>query len=245
MTARAAGSGGPRPRKPAPLDGEGKPAITARRPPSRRDKLTRARAAGRRGEAAPLWIDDAELLAAYEDGANELGDSWAGDVDQAAPASSSSSSEPMTEPASPSSPALPMRGSLFPSTRAIAPERVRTTGPAGDVAGAFLGIIAAAFVVNVLRGTWTQWLRAKFLNQVGGAPRADPNAAPGLNSAITGPTPLGGTPGGSTPTGSQGNALAGVAAPGATIDPLTGSLASPLPPDPLGLIGGGLQAGKG
>lgn len=38
-----------------------------------------------------------------------------------------------------------------------------------DAAGAVLGIIAVAFLINLLKGTSTAWLRAKFLNDVDGS----------------------------------------------------------------------------
>lgn len=62
-----------------------------------------------------------------------------------------------------------------------------------DAAGAVLGIIAVAFLINVLKGTSTAWLRAKFLNdtpvkaeanQVGdSAARAGASASQGAGSA--------------------------------------------------------------
>lgn len=230
-------------RPPKPGKGDSDLAKQARRrPPSRKEKLARARAAGRRGEPAPDFIDDAELLGAYDEGASELGSGWAGDVDK--PSSSASSSSPPVEEEPASKPApLPEPGPLFGRRRTITSDQVRTSGPAGDVAGVFLGLIATAFAINVIKGTWTQWLRAKFLNQVGGSARPDPNAAPGQPLVVppgTAATPAPPTigngqqnpqnlfgPGGVLQM--QNGALTGVAAPGATLDPLTGSLASPLP----------------
>jgi len=39
------------------------------------------------------------------------------------------------------------------------------TETAHDLAGVLVGAVAVAFLINVLHGTWKQWLRAKFLNE--------------------------------------------------------------------------------
>jgi len=139
-------------------------------PTSRQARMSRARAAGRAGSPAPAWIDDAELLEAYSAGADEAGSSWVGDS-ESDPATDSDfdgeGSQTAVDASTPSAqPVTPEEGfeggSGRPDRRRIGP--IRATGKTGDVAGAFLGFIGAAFITNVIKGTWTQWLRAKFLN---------------------------------------------------------------------------------
>lgn len=190
-------------------------------------KLKRARAAGAAGNPAPPWIDDAELLEAYDQGASSLGSTWAGDVDtdstdsDAGGDNGGSGSDPAADASNPA-PGPTTRGgsrkggSGGGSRRSIGP--VRPTGTAGDAAGAFLGVIAAAFVTNAIRGTWTDWLKAKFLNQVSDKTASGFNAPPttttGPNgSASVGPSSPGGPSGPSitnNPDGSQSLSPGGI-----------------------------------
>lgn len=192
--------------------GSKRPPRGPRKPPtSRADKLRAAHAAGKAGKAAPAWIDDAELLDAYDQGATSLGDSWAGDTDSDNAAKGSSpAAEPSTLAAGPATPEQADEGgSSRPKSRTVGP--FRPTGSRGDAAGAFLGIIAAAFVTNVLHGTWQRWLRAKFLNEIAGKTSRGFNAPPTVThgpngSASVGPSSPGGPPGPSitnNPDGSQ------------------------------------------
>lgn len=140
---------------------------------SRAAKLQRAHAAGASGGPAPAWIDDAELLGAYDEGASSLGPDWAGDLDTDSTGSGAGGNNggsgpqpdadgftPAPAPTTPGT--LPLSGSGR-GSRSVGP--VQPKGMAADAAGAFLGIIAAAFLQNVLSGRWTDWLRAKFLNE--------------------------------------------------------------------------------
>lgn len=167
-------------------------------------KLRQAHAAGKSGAPAPGWIDDAELLDAYDQGLGTSGDY----IDDDEPRK-----EPLDPAGFPGGPPLPLPDDgddeQLPETdqgsgsrRSIAP--IRATGTQGDIAGVFVGFIAAAFLVNVISGRWTDWLRAKFLNET--------TAAPSNSSS------------GSTAGGSSAAAPGGLFAPGGALNTLTGQV---------------------
>lgn len=211
MAAGAAGSGGKH--SPAKL--------------TRAQKHTEAHAAGRRGEPAPGWIDDADLLDSYDTGLAAYEDAesdWDTEPSADSDTDSDSPVEASSGPAAPSAPAPApasrgkgsQGGSGSRKSRSVGPFQPK--GTAGDVAGAFLGIIAAAFVTNVIRGTWTDWLRAKALNKVTGTTangfKAAPPVTTGPNgSASVGPSTPGGPSGPSitnNPDGSQSLSPGGI-----------------------------------
>lgn len=154
--------------------------------------MAAARAAGLRGEdPGPAWLgesNDPALLEAYEQGLAEHEASARGESPvgvkprrRTSRAGTGTPGRPRSAGSGQSEPAAPPAGGNPvppPSARVVS----MPSDTAHDLAGVLVGVVAVAFLINVLHGTWKQWLRAKFLNET-----AAPAKAPAPATAQTAP----------------------------------------------------------
>ena len=157
---------------------------------TRVDRMAAARAAGLRGEdPGPAWLgdyaDDPGIMEAYEQGLAEHQATAEGRSPRGAKSRKASRGSGTTTPggarkspsgdSGPSGPPSGGNPGPPPSARVIS----MPSDTAHDLAGVLVGAVAVAFLINVLHGTWKQWLRAKFLNDTTGtaAKSAPPSTA--------------------------------------------------------------------
>lgn len=133
---------------------------------------------GRRGEAVPDWVTDADTLAAYDRGLQAY--TAAGDTPPA-PAGRRSSTATATRtaaaPAAPAAPALPPSNAPAPPAapspaaggRGLPSITLTTGSRAGDdAAGLLAGLVVYALVLSYIRqgpAGPAAWIKAKFVNR--------------------------------------------------------------------------------
>lgn len=159
-------------------------AAATSRPRSTRRGSSKANLAydlGHRGEPMPAWVEDNDdYLDAYEEGVSDRDGTGGADTGRpdrkknTEPRHLSSVPSPddddltETKPAASSTPADPVtdtggRSSFMPSMPSVI-----TSG--GGVGSAILAAFAYAFAVNLINGTASQWLSAKWTNGRGSLP---------------------------------------------------------------------------